>query len=116
MEYLRNMIMAMRYQNGVEIDTDNMTYEELLELEEKMGSVSKGITEEQITRIEKVNAQGLESELCSICYYNLKEGEQVNKLPCAHLFHVDCIKEWLLKEKRCPLCKQEIYPAELPSK
>lgn len=30
MEYLRNMIMAMRYQNGVEIDTDNMTYEELL--------------------------------------------------------------------------------------
>lgn len=32
MEYLRNMIMAMRYQNGLEIDTDNMTYEELLEL------------------------------------------------------------------------------------
>jgi hypothetical protein len=32
MEYLRNMILAMRYQNGVEIDTDNMTYEQLLEL------------------------------------------------------------------------------------
>jgi len=30
MEYLRNMIMAMRYQNGVEIDTDNMSYEQLL--------------------------------------------------------------------------------------
>jgi len=26
MEYLRNMILAMRYQNGVEIDTDNMSY------------------------------------------------------------------------------------------
>jgi len=44
MEYLRNMVMGMRYQNGVEIDTDNMTYEELLELEEKIGKVSKGIT------------------------------------------------------------------------
>ena len=32
MEYLRNMIMGMRYQNNIEIDTDNMTYEELLEL------------------------------------------------------------------------------------
>lgn len=32
MEYLRNMIIAMRYQNGMEIDTDNMTYEQLLEL------------------------------------------------------------------------------------
>jgi hypothetical protein len=30
MEYLRNMIMAMRFQNGVDIDPDQMTYEELL--------------------------------------------------------------------------------------
>ena len=44
MQYLRNMIMGMRYQNGMEIDTDNMTYEELLQLQEKMGSVSKGLT------------------------------------------------------------------------
>lgn len=44
MEYLRNMIVGMKYQNGIEIDLDNMTYEELLELEEKMGSVSKGLT------------------------------------------------------------------------
>ena len=32
MEYLHNMIMSMRYQNGVEIDIDQMTYEELLDL------------------------------------------------------------------------------------
>ena len=44
MEYLRNMLMSMRYQNGVDIDIDNMSYEELLQLEEKMGSVSKGLT------------------------------------------------------------------------
>jgi hypothetical protein len=47
------MIIGMRYQNGVEIDPDNMTYEELLQLEENMGSVSKGITEEQYNLIEK---------------------------------------------------------------
>lgn len=44
MEYLRNMLMSMRYQNGIDIDIDNMSYEELLQLEEKMGSVSKGLT------------------------------------------------------------------------
>lgn len=27
MEYLRNMMMGMRYQNNIEIDPDNMTYE-----------------------------------------------------------------------------------------
>ena len=71
MEYLRNMIMGMRYQNGQEIDPDNMTYEELLDLEEKMGSVSKGLTEEQFNKIVKVEAKGLD-EVCSICYYNVK--------------------------------------------
>lgn len=48
MEYLRSMMISMKYQNGLEIDVDNMTYEEMLELEEKIGSVSKGLTEEQI--------------------------------------------------------------------
>lgn len=41
----------MRYQNGVEIDPDNMTYQQLLQLEEKMGSVSKGLTEQQYKKL-----------------------------------------------------------------
>ena len=49
-----------------------------------------------------------EGELCSICYCNLKEGEMVHKLHCRHIFHCECIKEWLMKEKVCPMCKQEI--------
>lgn len=32
MEYFRDMIISMRYQNGVDIDPDRMTYEELLQL------------------------------------------------------------------------------------
>lgn len=27
MDYLRNMVLGMRYQNGMDIDPDNMTYE-----------------------------------------------------------------------------------------
>ena len=75
--------MGMRYQNGVEIDPDNMTYEQLLELEDKMGSVSKGLTEEQFGKIVPIEAKGLD-QVCSICYYNVKEGEQVIQLPCRH--------------------------------
>jgi hypothetical protein len=53
MEYLRNMLMSMRYQNGVEIDIDSMSYEELLQLEEKIGIVSKGLNEEQYCKLVK---------------------------------------------------------------
>ena len=33
-----------------------------------------------------------------------EEGEQLRKLPCNHLFHVDCSNQWLLISGRCPLC------------
>ena len=53
MDYLKNMVLGMRYQNGMEIDIDNMSYEEMLQLEEKMGSVSKGLSVEQIAKLPK---------------------------------------------------------------
>ena len=112
MEYLRNMLMSMRYQNGVDIDIDNMNYEELLQLDEKIGSVSKGLTEEQLAKLKVKVATGKGEEagegLCSICYDDIKEGEEMLTLPCKHVFHNSCIKEWLAKEKACPMCKQEI--------
>ena len=74
MEYLRNMLMSMRYQNGIDIDIDNMGYEELLQLEEKMGSVSKGLTEEQYSKLPKKLA-GEGEGLCSICYDDVKASE-----------------------------------------
>jgi len=37
----------------MDIDLDNMTYEELLQLEEKMGTVSKGLTTEQFQKLKK---------------------------------------------------------------
>jgi hypothetical protein len=55
----------------------------------------------------------LEGELCSICYNNIKEEEQINRLPCKHIYHVDCIHEWLVKERVCPMCKQEIFVPQL---
>ena len=58
MEYLRGMLMSMRYQNGVEIDIDNMSYEELLQLEEKIGSVSKGLSEDQLSKLKIKIATG----------------------------------------------------------
>jgi hypothetical protein len=108
-EAMQDMMMGMHYQGGLDINPDNMTYEELLQLEEKIGKVSKGLSEEQYQRIEVFEATKKdEEELCSICYYNLKEGEEIHKLECKHVFHCECIKEWLMKERSCPLCKQEI--------
>lgn len=76
-----------------------------------MGSVSKGLTQEQHDKLARSIAgqkQEGEDRTCSICYDEVKEGEEIIHLPCKHNFHGECIKEWLKKEKVCPLCKQEI--------
>lgn len=74
MGYFRSMMMAMYYQGGQEIDPDNMTYEELLQLEEKIGKVSKGINQQQYDQLQKLPAGSQhEGEVCSICYENIQQ-------------------------------------------
>jgi hypothetical protein len=90
---------------------DRMTYEQLLELEDKVGNVSKGLSKTQIKKIPNVyfsKKHFKNQEKCAICQYEYKETEKVSKLPCLHIFHNDCIKGWLEKNKVCPICKKEI--------
>ncbi|EQC40431.1 hypothetical protein SDRG_02327 [Saprolegnia diclina VS20] len=47
---------------------------------------------------------------CSICTEVYSAGETVATLPCAHLFHDDCIKPWFAEHDKCPQCKTLIVP------
>jgi len=45
---------------------------------------------------------------CSICLGDFKE-EIVIKLPiCNHLFHKECLKQWVENHKECPNCRADI--------
>jgi E3 ubiquitin-protein ligase RNF115/126 len=46
---------------------------------------------------------------CCICFYEHKVGDvQVARLPCGHLFHQNCIRDWLTKKCTCPICRYEL--------
>ena len=45
---------------------------------------------------------------CTICLSEVVDGEEVGVLTCSHIFHVDCLKEWMLRRNACPLCQTEI--------
>jgi len=54
------------------------------------------------------------NEHCVICRDSLFEASKPKKLPCNHIFHIDCLRSWLVMQQVCPTCRAEI-PAETPS-
>ncbi|CAA2989432.1 probable E3 ubiquitin- ligase HIP1 [Olea europaea subsp. europaea] len=102
------------------LDVDRMTYEELLVLEEQIGIVGTGLSEEDIqnslktrtfsslaTCLNQKKAATVEqqSNFCVICQADFEDQENVGNLNCGHEYHEDCIKKWLLITNSCPICK-----------
>jgi hypothetical protein len=43
---------------------------------------------------------------CAICLLPLQDGvDIIGDLPCRHCMHKHCLKEWLQRKNRCPLCQ-----------
>ncbi|KAK1426367.1 hypothetical protein QVD17_15038 [Tagetes erecta] len=45
---------------------------------------------------------------CTVCMDNLYAGDKIMRLPCRHCFHCECIKQWLLCNKICPVCRRAV--------
>ncbi|XP_062180329.1 uncharacterized protein LOC133884789 [Phragmites australis] len=110
---LGRMGMYDQYQDW-RLDVDNMTYEELLDLEDRIGYVSTGLREDEIIqslRMVKYSAfhpNHFSTEMdrgCSICQEEFEPNEETGKLSCSHNYHVNCIKQWLSRKNACPVCK-----------
>ncbi|CAN4110391.1 unnamed protein product [Withania somnifera] len=105
------------YQDIVEddIDPDNMTYEELLDLGETVGTQSRGLSEELINLLPttKYKSNGIFSrkkseERCVICQMRYKRGDRQINFPCKHIYHTECGSKWLSINKTCPICNTEV--------
>ena len=52
---------------------------------------------------------------CSICFEDFAENDEVITLPCdvRHVYHENCIKQWLTQKDTCPLCKTPVTAENL---
>lgn len=93
------------------LDVDNMSYEELLALEERIGNVSTGLSDNAILdalkhrRHKFVTDESPNLEPCCICQEEYRAGDDIGTLNCGHEFHTNCIKQWLTMKNLCPICK-----------
>ncbi|KAK1301224.1 hypothetical protein QJS10_CPB13g00351 [Acorus calamus] len=110
----RSRALSERIRNALDLVRrgENIRFEELLALEEQIGNVSTGLTEETILKCLKQKkylvdmievAGGVEP--CCVCQEEYTNGEDMGTLNCGHDFHTDCIKKWLMHKNLCPICK-----------
>ena len=54
---------------------------------------------------------------CQICMEQLSVGERVSwSMHCDHVYHLHCIREWLLKKSDCPFCRRPMLPLDAECK
>ena len=94
--------------NGSHPDIDSMSYEDLLNLCERLGKVTVGVSTEKLARIPTVKVRTATSEHCSVCLEGFSLGDEMKLLPCDHPFHPDCIDEWLKTSQKCPNCNANV--------
>ncbi|OBS60540.1 hypothetical protein A6R68_08347 [Neotoma lepida] len=55
------------------------------------------------------------SERCVICMMDFVYGDPIRFLPCMHIYHLDCIDDWLMRSFTCPSCMEPVDAALLSS-
>jgi hypothetical protein len=93
------------------IDVDAMSYEQLLELGDRIGKVKVGVPKSSLTKLPTVTVRAPPpsgAPPCAICLDAIAVGNVIRSLPCRHSFHAACIDEWLDGSKNCPMCKADV--------
>ncbi|XP_028065242.1 E3 ubiquitin ligase BIG BROTHER-related isoform X2 [Camellia sinensis] len=96
-----------------ELDPDQLSYEELLALGEVVGNESRGLSSDTIASLPSMNyetqsTQDGNNDSCVICRLDYEDGDTLTVLSCKHLYHSECINNWLRINKVCPVCCTEV--------
>jgi E3 ubiquitin-protein ligase synoviolin len=67
-----------------------------------------------VKKLDATLAVGPELDAC-VCAICLEDVEQFHNLPCEHVFHTACLKEWLYSGKsECPVCRRKLITPVTP--
>ncbi|KAL5232000.1 hypothetical protein ABZP36_030776 [Zizania latifolia] len=96
---------------GMRMDIDDMSYEDLLSLGERIGTVSTGLSDDALSKCLKrilylpsTSTNHEDGDIkCIICQEEYLSAEEVEEMACKHYYHIACIQQWLRQKNWCPI-------------
>ncbi|KAH8740672.1 HRD1 like membrane associated RING finger containing protein [Cryptosporidium ryanae] len=65
------------------------------------------LTRNMETKFQEATLEEIERvDTCIVCRDTLYIGSK--KIPCGHVFHLDCLKSWFIQQQTCPICRSPI--------
>ena len=72
------------------------------------------VTTDDVNDIKKIELDEMNHYNCSICMDTLKKGDTVLDIECKHIFHSECLTEYLEKYNHiCPICRKDIGKSKI---
>jgi hypothetical protein len=82
----------------------SLNYDTLSRLED----VKIGLINKRMVLNTKVSLNKDKELFCVICQEKVEENKIIRSLKCAHSFDLECIDKWLVNNKNCPACKDDV--------
>jgi E3 ubiquitin-protein ligase BIG BROTHER-like protein len=98
------------------LSPSQMTYDQLMELGDNIGKVSKGAAATALDKLPTcaygcaAEHNAIVGEQCAICRMEFEDDDVMRILPCRHAEHAECVDQWLLINRCCPLCQKDVAP------
>jgi hypothetical protein len=77
---------------------------------QQMQDFKRIVPDEELAKLQVVAFSDLQTDEknCSICLDEFLAESQLYTIPCKHLFHKECLADWVAENYKCPVCRGEI--------
>ena len=110
-----SVLAALGNAQGDAADVDDMDYEELLELQERIGgavthdanATLAATTTFEVSEADAAarRAAGGDAARCVVCMEDIAVGDVLRRMAkCPHACHAPCLERWLATNPKCPVC------------
>lgn len=113
--YIQNTFMNNPFFNQMILSNNHEFDRGIIQLIQQVMNHEHPVSDEIINELPVINIDDpnkleADKKQCVICLADYQNGEKAIILPCIHLFHSDCIKNWFRTQNTCPICKFKLNP------